>query len=64
MFYGPMADSSNPQVSWAMRRFLVLCMKHYKDNEQVMIHTMTMFSDSADTVYYLVRKGDLISREY
>ncbi|XP_050309699.1 ubiquitin-protein ligase E3C isoform X2 [Anthonomus grandis grandis] len=50
--------NTDSQSAWALKRFLVLCMKHFNcANVDVMLKVVNVFTDKADIVFYLLRKG-------
>ncbi|KAL1497278.1 hypothetical protein ABEB36_008270 [Hypothenemus hampei] len=50
------AMSSNSQLSWAMKKFLVLCLKHLSESP-IFIENINVFSDDSGIIFYLIKKG-------
>lgn len=45
---------------WSIKRYLVLCLKnlHDKDMARLLIKPLYIFTDNAQTLEYLIRKGN------
>lgn len=51
--------SRNIQLYWAIKRFLVLCTKHFADKEMMdhMLQILNVFAANAEVSLYLIKKG-------